>query len=80
MKQSTEVIAGIPQLVYKIPMDARESPEIADLDFAKLFDRLIVGPSPYVWPMHEAFVDALLKAGVQNPAQRLIPSGIPIRA
>jgi hypothetical protein len=80
MKQSTEVIAGIPQLVYKIPMDASESPQIADLDFAKLFDRLIVGPSPYVWPMYEALVDALLKAGVHDPGQRLIPSGIPIRA
>ena len=45
-----------------------------------MFDHLIVGPSPYLWPMFEAFVDALVKAGIQDADKRLVPSGIPIRA
>lgn len=80
MKPSTRIIGGIPQIVYEIPLDAQESEQIADLDFAKMFDHLIVGPSPYLWPMFEAFVDALVKAGIQDADKRLVPSGIPIRA
>jgi hypothetical protein len=46
----------------------------------RLFDRLIVGPTLYPWPMYEAFVDALVKAGVADVDKRSFASGIPIRA
>ena len=80
MESATEIVAGIPQVVYKIPLDARVSGHLADLEFATMFDRLIVGPTPYVWPMYDAFVGALVKAGVADAAKRLFASGIPIRA
>jgi hypothetical protein len=80
MESSTEVIGGIPQIVYKIPLDVKMSEYLADLDLSKMFDRLIVGPTPYPWPMYEAFVDALVKAGIADADKRLFPSGIPIRA
>ncbi len=80
MGSSTRVIAGIPQIVYEVPMDSSKSPELADLNFAAMFDHLIVGPTPYPWPIYEAFVDALTKAGVTDAGKRLVPSGIPIRA
>jgi hypothetical protein len=79
MESSTEVIAGVPQVVYKIPLDSSVSGYLADLDLVKMFDRLIVGPTPYVWPMYDAFMDALAKAGVADPGTRLFASGIPIR-
>lgn len=79
MESSTEVIAGVPQVVYKIPLDPTVSGHLADLDFSKMFDRLIVGPTPYVWPMYDAFVDALTKAGVVDAGTRLFASGIPLR-
>jgi hypothetical protein len=79
MESSTEVIAGVPQVVHKIPLDPAVSGYLADLDFAKMFDRLIVGPTPYVWPMYDAFVDALAKAGVADAGTRLFASGIPLR-
>jgi hypothetical protein len=79
MESSTEIIGGIPQIVHKIPLDASVSDYLADLDFSTIFDRLIVGPTPYPWPMYEAFVDALAKAGVRDAEKRLFPSGIPIR-
>src|SRR5262249_24344971 len=60
---STEVVAGVPQVVYKVPLDSSASPLIADLDFAQAFDRLIVGPTPYPWPIYGAFVEALKAAG-----------------
>jgi hypothetical protein len=79
MESSNEVVAGVPQIIYKIPLDVNVSGHLADLDFAKMFDRLIVGPTPYPWPMYEAFVGALANAGVADADRRLFASGIPIR-
>src|SRR5216684_4023572 len=64
MISSTEVIGGVPQIIYQMPLDSEVSPTLADIDLAKMFDRLIVGPSPFPWVMYEAFVDALTKMGI----------------
>jgi hypothetical protein len=80
MESSTEVVAGVPQLIYKVPLDASTSPLIADLDFAQVLDRLIVGPTPYPWPIYEAFATALKNIGIPNAAERVSVSLIPIRA
>jgi hypothetical protein len=79
MERSTEVICGVPQVVYKLPLDTGASPELADLDFGQIFDRLIVGPCPYPWVVYEAFRDALAATGVQGAAERVHISGIPVR-
>ena len=79
MTYSTETICGIPQIIYKIPLDKSASPKLEPLDFAVMFDRLIVGPSPYPWAMCEAFVDALTNAGVADAAERIRVSEIPLR-
>jgi hypothetical protein len=80
MESSTEVVAGVPQIIYKIPFDGTVSPLIADLDFAQVFERLIVGPTPYPWPIYGAFVEALKATGVPKAEERVFVSGIPIRA
>jgi hypothetical protein len=79
MESAIEVVGGVPQLVYKLPLDATASPPLADLDFSRIFHRLIVGPSPYPWPMYDAFREALTKAGVTDSQDRVWTSGIPIR-
>ena len=79
MESSIEVIGGVPQIIHKIPLDATVSDSVADLELARLFDRLIIGPSPYPWPLYEAFVSALKEAGVENVDERVIVSDIPIR-
>ena len=80
MESFTEVVAGVPQIVYKVPLDGSLSPLIADLDFAQVFDRLIVGPTPYPWPIYGAFVEALKATGVPNADERVFVSNIPNRA
>jgi hypothetical protein len=80
MESSTEVVSGVPQVVYKVPLDASVSDQIADLDFTQIFDHLIIGPTPYPQPIYSAFVNELAKAGVANSAERVLVSGIPIRA
>jgi hypothetical protein len=80
MEGATQSIGGIPQRIYKIPLDQSISPEITELDFSKIFDRLIIGPTAYSWVLYEAFRDALADAGVQNANERVCASNIPIRA
>jgi hypothetical protein len=79
MESSTEVVSGVPQVVYKVPLDASVSNQIADLNFTQIFDHLIIGPTSYPWPIYGAFVDELTKAGVANSIERVLVSGIPIR-
>jgi hypothetical protein len=77
MDSSPEVVGGIPQTVYKIPLDGKLSP---DLEISRLLDRLIIGPSPYPWAMHEAFTAVLKEAGVPDAEKRVFVSNIPIRS
>jgi len=79
MESSTEVVSGVPQRVYKLPLDEKASPTLVDLDLSRLFDRLIIGPSPYPWPIYDSFTTELEKAGVKDSHDRVWISNIPIR-
>jgi hypothetical protein len=81
METATEIVGGIPQVVHKIPLDGGKSASLADLEFSRIFDRLIIGPTQYAGPMFDAFSQALTKAGiVPTPGKQLVfPSQIPIR-
>lgn len=79
MESSSEIIGGIPQLVYKIPFDMTVSDVLSELELSKIFDRLIIGPSSYSWAMRGAFVTALAEAGVVEAENRVFTSNIPIR-
>jgi hypothetical protein len=76
---STEVVGGIPQVVYRVPFDVRVADALSQFDLAHIFDRLIIGPSQYPWSMPEAFMTALKNAGVAEPQKQIVLSGIPIR-
>jgi hypothetical protein len=80
VESSTETVGGIPQIVYKFPIDGTVSEALGQLDLSRIFDRVIIGPSPYPWVMYEAFVEALVKAGVTDATARVVISNIPIRA
>ena len=79
MDSSTEVVNGVPQLVYKIPLDESVSPALSDLDLARRFDRLIIGPSSYPWVLFETFTRELAKAGIPPVPEQVWNSNIPIR-
>jgi DUF2971 family protein len=79
ISSSIEVVGGVPQRVFKIPL-AGGSPDLVNVAIPSLVDRVIIGPSPYPWPMYEAFVTALSGAGVTDANSRVFVSGIPIRS
>ncbi len=80
MESSMEIVAGVPQIIHKIPLDANASPILAELDIAAMFDRLIIGPSPYPLAMYEAFRTVLTTAGVADAGSKIFASLIPIRS
>jgi hypothetical protein len=79
MKSSVETVNGIPQVVFELPLDGNAAPELADLDFAMTFERLILGPSQYPAAMVQAFLKTLRNAGIEDAEKRIVISGIPIR-
>ena len=65
-------------LIYKLPIDARVS-AAADINFARMFDHLTIGPTQYAIPIAHACIEALEQAGVSDPAKRIFISDILIR-
>lgn len=72
METKTETIGGVPQTIYQIPLDVSVSPNLADLDFSHMFDRVIIGPSPYPVVMYEAFKNELAKIGVTETEKKFL--------
>jgi hypothetical protein len=79
IEHSVETIVGVPQLVFKLPLDASKSADLADIDLGKMLDRVIIGPSQYPFVMGAAFVKALTDAGIAESEKKVFASGIPIR-
>jgi hypothetical protein len=79
MQSITAVIGGVPQTIFTLPLDKNVTPDVADIDLAKILDRLIIGPTQYGEPMRQAFVQALQKLGVSDAKNRVVVSSIPIR-
>ncbi len=80
MESANETVGGIPQIIFKLPLDGSVNPILADMDLSKRFDRLIIGPSPYPVAMFDAFMDALTNAGVADAGKKIFISNIPIRS
>jgi hypothetical protein len=61
---SIEVVGGVPQIIYKIPLKNDSAADISGLEPNELLDRVIIGPTQFTWAMYDAFVAALEAAGV----------------
>jgi len=77
---SIETIGGVPQVIYRLPLDATRSNALAEVDLFRMLDRLIIGPSSYPWVMYDAFVKELSEASVTDAGNRVVISGIPLRS
>jgi hypothetical protein len=77
--QELKVIRGIPQPVFKIPL--RNVPEegLVGIELPEFIERIIIGPTQYPNVMHQAFVTMLADAGVDDAAQKVWISDIPLR-
>ncbi|MBP7766589.1 MAG: hypothetical protein KA113_15485 [Syntrophaceae bacterium] len=79
ISSSIETFNGVPQIVYQIPLKDDETENVTGVNIPQLVDRIIIGPSEYPFPMHQAFAAALKDAGVEKAESRVVISGIPLR-
>jgi len=79
VSQHTATIAGVPQIVYKLPLIDRKEIGLVGIEIPSFLEEIIIGPTQYPYPIAEALADVLAKAGVENPHQRIRPTNIPLR-
>jgi hypothetical protein len=79
IETSIEVVTGVPQRVYKIPLQNNPSAGLSGLEPDELIDRIIIGPTQFSWAMFEAFTAALTAVGIRNAGERVFFSQIPVR-
>jgi hypothetical protein len=79
LEKSVEVINGVPQPVYKIPLQNFPKMNLYGAAIPELIDRIIIGPTQYPLAICEAFVELLTKAGDPNAAKKVFYSNIPLR-
>jgi hypothetical protein len=79
LPKSQQVIRGIPQMVYSIPMKNYPEEGLSGAQIEELVDRIIIGPTDYGVAQLTLFTELLADAGVPNPEKRVVLSGVPLR-
>ena len=79
LQREIVTIAGVPQIVYKIPLREPAHPGGPGLNIASLIERVIIGPTQHPAVMGEAFAALLADAGVADAKERIGVSAIPLR-
>jgi hypothetical protein len=74
-----QVVRGIPQTVYKIPLKNIPEEGLTGVEISEILDHVIIGPTQYPQTMYEAFVDILTGAGVPDAGRKIRVSDIPLR-
>jgi hypothetical protein len=77
---SSQVINGVPQLVYELPIDKEVSEHVAGVDLSLILDRVIIGPTQFPIAIRDAVVEALESAKIPNAGGKVVTSGIPLRS
>ena len=79
LNKCTEIIRGIPQNIYKIPLKNIPDEGLTGIEIPELINRIIIGPSEYPRAIYDAFVSVLTKARVEDAKNKVFVSGIPLR-
>lgn len=74
-----EVINGVPQTVFKVPLRSLQDGTKTGGELIDLIDQIIIGPTPFSFAMWKAFVTVLGEAGFEKPESKVHISGVPLR-
>lgn len=75
-----EVIGGIPQRVLKVKLVDHPDMGLTGLEPRELIDRILIGPCDHAEVIGQALWQALDLAGVPEAGNKIIYTGIPLRA
>ncbi len=76
---AVESINGIPQEIHKIPLKNIPEHGFTGATIPEFIDRIIIGPNDHQTVLKNTFINLLEAAGVQNPAQKVHCTNIPLR-
>ena len=76
---SVETIRGIPQRVYKIPLQDAPAENLVGIEIPQLVERIIIGPTQFAYATADAIHLLLEKAGVADAGRKIVISDIPLR-
>jgi len=82
IEPAIEIVNGTPQKVHKIPLKeipGNKPEETLNLEIRNLINRIIIGPCKFPEAIREAFIESLGESGVENAAERVHISNIPLR-
>lgn len=79
IQESVESVAGIPQIIQKIPLEDAPEKGLHGASIAKLLERVLIGPTEYPLVLFDAFAQSLRAAGATDVEERIKISNIPMR-
>lgn len=79
LKRHSTSLNGIPQTVYKLPLENRPDDGLTGMEVPEIIDRVIVGPTQFSSTICEAIETALTESDVKDAASRVFVSDIPLR-
>lgn len=75
-----ETVGHVPQKVLKIRLADHPDKNLVGLEPQLLIERVLIGPCEHSDVIGQALWQALEEAGVPNPEQKIVHTGIPLRA
>jgi hypothetical protein len=72
-------IRGVTQPIYDLPLKEIPQLGLVGLEIPQLLHKIIIGPTQYVMATFNALCFLLEEAGVKNPVERIVGSGVPLR-
>lgn len=79
MDSQVEIVAGVPQLIYTLPLENDEQNGLVGADIHELLDQIIIGPTEYPYVREQAFKMVLSQTNVAELSSKVFTSDIPIR-
>jgi hypothetical protein len=73
------VVNGIPQKIFKIPLQNHPDHGFTGAEPHELINRVIIGPTQYPAAIRDTFVALLDRLNVPNANEKVVCSGIPLR-
>jgi len=80
LESSIEIVNGLPQPVYKIPIGGVNGFEGTRLGLNGVIQSIIIGPIDHSYTVREALITELELAGVENAGDKVLVSNIPLRS
>lgn len=79
LKSEQVVVKGVPQKVFKLPLEHVPEMDLFYADIPSLLDRIIIGPTEYPYVTANSYRDILEELGVKNIDDKIHISRIPLR-